>query len=83
MEDFITKLANKNLRVVGIKQVLKCLDKGEIRCVILAEDADSYFKECVLEVAETNGVKVHFVPTKDELGKYCKVEVSTAVAGLK
>ena len=83
MEDFITKLANKDLRVVGIKQVLKCLDKGEIRCVILAEDADSYFKECVLEAAEINGIKVQYVPTKVELGKYCKVEVSTAVAGLR
>ncbi len=83
MKDFITKLANKDLRIVGIKQVLKCLDKGEIRCVILAEDADSYFKECVLEEAESHKVEVITVPTRLELSKYCKVDVPTAVAGLK
>ena len=83
MEEFISKLANKSLRVVGIKQVLKCLDKGEIRCVILAEDADSYFKECVTSEAEAKMVKVILVPTRDLLASYCKVDVPTAVAGIK
>ena len=83
MNEFITKLANKDLRVVGIKQVLKSLDKGEIRCVILAEDADSYFKDCVLEETKARSIEVVTVPTKKLLGQYCKVEVPTAVAGIK
>ena len=83
MNEFITKLANKDLRVVGIKQVLKSLDKGEIRCVILAEDVDSYFKECVLEEAKLKGVEVVTVPTKKELGQYCLVDRDTGCAGIK
>lgn len=83
MEELKEKLANKTLRVVGLRQVLKGLDKGEIGCVILAKDADSYFKRCVTESAKESGVKVIEVQSKVLLASYCNVEAPTGVAGLK
>lgn len=74
-------MANKNLRVVGLKQVLKCLDTGRIRCVILAENADEWLQECVAESAKDKATIVK-VDSMDILAKYCKVDVPTAVAGL-
>lgn len=82
-EEIFDKLANKNLRVVGIKQVLKSLDTGRVRCVILAENADEYYKACVMESVKNNNAEVVTVPTKELLAAYCRVDAPTAVAALR
>lgn len=83
-EDYkiIAKLASSEY-VVGLKQVLKSLEEGTTRCVVVASDSDSFIKEKVISVAMEYGVEFIECPTKDELGRLCRVDVATAVSAIK
>ena len=69
--------------VVGLKQVLRCLEEGTTRCVVVASDSDSFIKERVISVAMEYGVEFIECPTKAELGRLCRVDVATAVCAIK
>ena len=84
MEDYkmIASLARSDY-VVGLKQVLKSLEEGTARCVVVASDSDSFIKERVTTVAMECGVEFIECPTKVELGRLCRVDVSTAVCAIR
>ncbi len=69
-------------KIVGTKQVIRALKAGALRRVYVASDADTFIYQQVVRAAEDAGVPCVRVPTKQELGAACKVEVSTAAAGL-
>ena len=69
--------------VVGLKQVLRCLEEGTTRCVVVASDSDSFIKERVISVAMEYGVEFIECPTRAELGRLCRVDVATAVCAIK
>ena len=73
----------KDRLVVGLKQVLKGIEEGTVRCVTVASDADAFIVERVVEVAKANNVEIKWCPTKVELGKLCKVAVPTATCAEK
>ncbi len=70
-------------RVVGTKQVLKNIEGKTVKCVIVADNADSFIKNQVIAAAKDNGITVYHVPTKEALGKICEIDVSAAAVGLK
>lgn len=84
MEDYkmIASLLKSDF-VVGLKQVLKSLEEGTTRCVVVASDSDSFIKERVTEFAMECGVEFIECPTKVELGRLCRVDVATAVCAIK
>ena len=69
--------------VVGLKQVLKSLEEGTTRCVVVASDSDSFIKEMVTSAAMECGVEFIECPTKEELGRLCRVDVASAVCAIK
>ena len=69
--------------VVGLKQVLRCLEEGTTRCVVVASDSDSFIKERVISVAMEYGVEFIECQTRAELGRLCRVDVATAVCAIK
>ena len=78
----IANLARADL-VVGLKQVLKCLEEGTTRCVVVASDSDSFIKERIEESVREYGVEFIECPTKAELGRLCRVDVASAVCAIK
>lgn len=72
-----------NRKVVGLRRLMKTLAQDGIATAYLADDAEMYIRTQVTEACEKAGVKLIVVPTMDELGKACAVEVKTAAAGLK
>ena len=75
-------LKNAPRRVVGTKQVLRALEKGEAANIFVAEDADEFIYRRIRSAAEEAKVPAIVVPTMAELGKACRVEVGTAAAAI-
>lgn len=73
----------KDELVVGFKQVLKGIEEGTARCVVVASDSDSFILDKVTEKAKFYSVEVLECPTRVELGKLCRVDVPTATALIK
>jgi len=68
--------------VVGLKQTTRALEKGEVRSVFLAQDADSRLLKPIIEMCQAKQIKIQEVPTMLELGKACGIKVGAAVAAV-
>ncbi len=73
---------NTSRKVVGTKQLRKALQRGEIRLVFLAEDADPAITEPLRDMAERLTVPVRPVSSMRELGRACGIAVGASAAGL-
>ena len=69
-------------RVIGFKQVTKAVNKGLAACVFAADDADGRVTEPLKELCSQKGVELVRVPTMEEIGKACSIEVGAAAAAL-
>lgn len=70
----------KEKKLIGIKQSIKGI-KSQIGDVIyVAKNADEKLVKPVIELAQSNNVKIVYVDTMKELGKLCGIEVGAATA---
>lgn len=69
-------------KTVGFKQTQRALEKGLVRRVYIAKDAETHVLRPVLEWCHSHNVELIEVPTMKELGKACGIEVGTAVAAI-
>ena len=77
--DTISKAKNK---VVGVKQVLKALEKKQVECVFIATDVDERIVEPILFLCKTQNITLECEFTKQELGKACAIQVGATAVGL-
>jgi large subunit ribosomal protein L7A len=70
------------LKTVGFKQTQRALEKGLVRRVYMAKDAEAHVLRPILEWCDKYNVVLIEVPTMQELGKACGIEVGTAVAAI-
>ena len=69
-------------KVVGAKQAAKAVEKGQASLVFLADDADIRVTAPLREACVRAGVAVEMVPTMEELGKACGIEVGAAAVAV-
>lgn len=69
-------------RVVGAKQTLKSLKGDRAAVVYLARDAEKRITGPIEGLCRERGVEVIYVPTMDELGSTCGIEVGASAAAL-
>ncbi len=69
-------------RVVGAKQTAKALTKGEVALVFIAADADPKVIRPLEQKCQEQKVKFLKVPSMDQLGAACSIQVGAAVAAL-
>lgn len=69
-------------KVVGLKQLKKALRDGTASKVFYAEDADPRMLTPILDACRTNEIPSEKVPSMQELGRACGIEVGAAVAAL-
>ncbi len=69
-------------KTVGLKQTQRALEKGRVRCVYVAKDAEAHVLRPILEWCDHHQVERIEIPTMKELGKVCGIEVGTAVAAI-
>ncbi|HZK84431.1 MAG TPA: ribosomal L7Ae/L30e/S12e/Gadd45 family protein [Desulfosporosinus sp.] len=70
------------LKTVGLKQTQRALEKGSVRRLFIAKDAEPHVLRSVEEWCSNHDVERIEVPTMKELGKACGIEVGTAVAAI-
>lgn len=75
-------LRSSKKKLVGVKQTAKALEKGGLRVVFIARDAEERVVRPLVQVCEQFGVPVVYVETMGALGKACGIEVGAAAAGL-
>lgn len=68
-------------KVIGIKQTIKAVNKGAADVVYIAENADERLVRPLKEACEAQGVTMTVIPTMQELGKACGIEVGAAAVG--
>ena len=73
---------NDDRRVVGAKQTLKALEKGEASLVFIARDAEEKVVHPILALCETNNIEPRYVDSMIQLGKMCGIKVKAAVAAI-
>ena len=66
--------------VVGAKQLRKALQSGKATFVYLAKNADPALTAPIEAQCKENSVKYAWVPTMQELGRACGIEVGAAAA---
>ncbi|HVJ47543.1 L7Ae/L30e/S12e/Gadd45 family ribosomal protein [Desulfitobacterium sp.] len=75
-------LKNSRNKTVGVKQTQRALEKGIVRQVFLAKDAEQHVLRPIIESCRTQGIEMIEIPTMVELGKVCGIDVGAAVAAL-
>jgi large subunit ribosomal protein L7A len=76
------ELTDPKARVVGRKQVLRALSKGEAVEVLLAKDGDSSIAREMREAAAKASVAVVEAESMASLGRACGIEVGASVAAI-
>lgn len=77
------KVTQANDIVIGKKQTMKALKAGQIRELIIAEDADRHILDELLLIAEEARVPVVKVDSMKKLGKACGIDVGAATVAIR
>jgi large subunit ribosomal protein L7A len=68
--------------VVGTKQTVRALKEGKVQEVIIAEDADPFIIDKIMETAKEANIPVTKVDSMKKLGKVCKIQVGAAAVAI-
>ncbi len=79
MEELIN---NSRYKVVGTKQTMKALEKGEVEMVFIAGDADGKVIRPVVSACENDGVELRHVESMARLGQMFGIKVKAAAAAI-
>lgn len=69
-------------KVIGVKQVMKSVNKGLAKQVFLANDAEERIIKPLYELCEQKQIALHREYSMDELGKACMIEVGAAAVAV-
>ena len=69
--------------IVGTKQVVKAIQAGTLAHMYLADDVEPYLHAKLTAAGNENGVEIRRVPTMEDLGKACKIDVGAACVGIR
>lgn len=75
-------LNNARHKVVGTKQTLKALEKGEVKIIFIARDAEDKVIRPVLTLCEASTIELQYVDSMVQLGRMCGIKVKAAVAAI-
>ncbi len=68
--------------VVGKRQTLRALVRGEVSFVFIADDAAPTLTEPIVASCKENSVPVHRVDTMKTLGEYAGIEVNAVACAV-
>ena len=65
---------------IGYKQSLRALNEGKAEKLLIAADVDDKMKAALKKAADEHNVPVMEVPTMQELGVICSIDVGSSCA---
>ncbi len=69
-------------KVVGVKQTARALEKGGVKKVFVAADADKRVVQPIADACAKVGVPVESVESMQELGRLCGIQVGAATVAV-
>jgi large subunit ribosomal protein L7A len=69
-------------KAVGIKQTAKAIKQDIAKALYVAEDADAFLIEQLIEAARAKHIEVIRVESMKKLGKACGIDVGAASAAV-
>uniref|UniRef100_A0A7C1JEL3 50S ribosomal protein L7Ae-like protein n=1 Tax=Ammonifex degensii TaxID=42838 RepID=A0A7C1JEL3_9THEO len=76
------RLVSARKKVVGSKETLKSIERGQAKIVFVAKNADRRITEPIVRACYARGTPVEEVPSMRELGKACGISVNCASAAV-
>ena len=76
------RLLNARKKIVGSKQTLKAIERGQAKAVYVAGNAERHVIDPIIKISKAKGVKVIEVDTMLVLGRACGIEVGCASAAV-
>ncbi|MGI6145395.1 MAG: 50S ribosomal protein L7Ae-like protein [Clostridia bacterium] len=76
------RLKDARKKVIGFKQSLKMIERGQAVVVYLAKDVEDKIRLPLLEMSASQGVPVVEVESMEELGKACSIQVGASAAAI-
>lgn len=73
---------NVKHKTVGLKQTQRALEKGLVKRLYIAKDAEPHVLRPILELCADQNIERIDVPTMKELGKACGIDVGTSTAAI-
>ena len=73
---------NKQQYVVGLKETLKALKKGQVTSLIIAQDVEVYLLTRVLSQINLQAMPITFFSSKKALGEYVGINVNATIVAL-
>ncbi|MDD2421143.1 MAG: ribosomal L7Ae/L30e/S12e/Gadd45 family protein [Heliobacteriaceae bacterium] len=78
----LQRLQAARQRMVGTKQSLKAVEKGQAKAVYIARDADPHVIDPLMKLCEQKQVPVIMVDSMEMLGRLCAIKVGAASAAI-
>ena len=75
-------LADPDKRIVGLKQVIKGIQRGIFCKIYIASDVDEVIRQKVISACNQKGMSYEEDFSMAELGNACEIEVAAATAGV-
>ncbi|MGE5676523.1 MAG: ribosomal L7Ae/L30e/S12e/Gadd45 family protein [Pseudomonadota bacterium] len=76
------ELKASNKRIVGLKQTVKAVRNGTAKFVYVAEDADDFIKQSVLDACGGTDLQIIYVSSMKELGDACGIDIGASTAAI-
>ena len=69
------------MKYVGLKQVLKAVENGEISKVYIGKDAEQHIQDKIISCCKAKNIEIVEIETMAKLGEMAGIEVKAATAG--
>jgi len=76
------ELKASHKRIVGFKQTVKAIKNGTAKKVYIAEDADGFIKESVLDACSDKSLQIIYINSMKELGDACGIDIGASAAAV-
>ena len=70
----------KKMKFVGIKQVSKAVNSGEVKKVYIGKDVEAHLVKELIENCRMKNIEIVMIETMEELGKISNIETKAAAA---
>ncbi len=76
------RLLSARKKTVGTKQTFKAIERGQVKVVYIAQNADRHVIEPVIRMCTEKGIPLIRVDSMQVLGRACDIEVGCACAAV-
>lgn len=69
-------------KIVGLKQTVKAIKNETAKKIYLAEDADDFIKQSVIDACRHKNIQIIYINNMKELGYACGIDIGASTAAI-